>query len=327
MTAQRPPHDAFFKEVFSQVKAAEAEIEAMLPPELVAELDFSTAKLVPGSFVDEQLSERHSDLLWSVRLGGRQALLYVLLEHQSRPDPLMPYRLLRYMVRIWDRWLRDHAKAKRLPAVIPLVVYQGASSWRAPKQFADLIELPPVALSAVGKHLPRFELLLDDLSQRSESELRARQASPLGVIALLLLKAARERADMIALLDSMADLLQALRSEPRGFRSLELVVRYTLEVSDVSTMDLARLLASKVGIKEGQAVITTAERLREQGIERGLERGLEQGRRDVLLRQLRIRFGDLADEDVRRVESADSKRLDALTERVLTATSLGELFR
>ncbi len=140
---------------------------------------------------------------------------------------------------------------------------------------------------------------------------------------------------MIALLDSMVDLLQALRSEPRGFRSLELVVRYTLEVSDVSTIDLARLLASKVGAEEGETVITTAERLREQGVERGLERGLEQGlergleqgRRDVLLRQLRIRFGDLADEYVKRVESADSKRLDALTERVLTATSLGEVFR
>ncbi len=116
MPAQRPPHDAFFKEVFSQAKTAEAELEAMLPQALVAELDFSTAKLHPGSFVDEQLSQRHSDLLWSVRLRDREAFIYVLLEHQSGPDPLMPYRLLRYMVRIWDRWLRDHGKANRLPA-------------------------------------------------------------------------------------------------------------------------------------------------------------------------------------------------------------------
>ncbi len=78
MPAQRPPHDAFFKEVFSNAKAAEAEIEAMLPASLVAELDFSTAKLHPGSFVDEDLRQRHSDLLWGVRLSNKDALLYVL---------------------------------------------------------------------------------------------------------------------------------------------------------------------------------------------------------------------------------------------------------
>ncbi len=83
MTAQRPPHDAFFKEVFSQAKAAEAEIEAMLPPDLAAELDFSTAELIPGSFVDEQLSERHSDLLWSVRLWQAGSSLCAL----GTPEP------------------------------------------------------------------------------------------------------------------------------------------------------------------------------------------------------------------------------------------------
>jgi flagellar biosynthesis/type III secretory pathway protein FliH len=96
-------------------------------------------------------------------------------------------------------------------------------------------------------------------------------------------------------------------------------------------MELAGLLASKVGADAGETVMTTAEQLREQGIERGieqgLEKGLEQGRRDVLLRQIHLRFGALAEEYVLRVKSADSKRLDALTERVLTATSVGDLFR
>jgi flagellar biosynthesis/type III secretory pathway protein FliH len=100
-------------------------------------------------------------------------------------------------------------------------------------------------------------------------------------------------------------------------------------------MELAGLLASKVGADAGETVMTTAEQLREQGIERGieqglekgLEQGLEQGRRDVLLRQIHLRFGALAEEYVLRVKSADSKRLDALTERVLTATSVGDLFR
>ena len=115
------------------------------------------------------------------------------------------------------------------------------------------------------------------------------------------------------------DLLQELGADPRGLHDLEIVVRYTLEISNVSTVELAELLASKVGTEAGETVMTTAEQLREQG--------LEQGRRDVLLRQIHFRFGALAEEHVQRVKSADSKRLDALTERVLTATSVGDLFR
>jgi len=34
-------------------------------------------------------------------------------------------RVLRYVTRIWDQYEREHPKARRLPAVIPLVVYQG----------------------------------------------------------------------------------------------------------------------------------------------------------------------------------------------------------
>ena len=37
-------------------------------------------------------------------LDGRAAFVYVLIEHQSSPDPMMPLRMLRYVMRIWERW-------------------------------------------------------------------------------------------------------------------------------------------------------------------------------------------------------------------------------
>jgi hypothetical protein len=36
--------------------------------------------------------------------GGGEALVYVLLEHQSTFDPRMPLRLLQYLVRVWEAW-------------------------------------------------------------------------------------------------------------------------------------------------------------------------------------------------------------------------------
>ena len=111
------PHDSVFKSVFSQVEHAAGILRAVLPPELVKHIDFATLALCSGSFVDEALKERYTDLLFSALIGGRRALFYFLIEHQSTQDDLMGFRLLRYEVRIWERWLNENPNAKRLPAI------------------------------------------------------------------------------------------------------------------------------------------------------------------------------------------------------------------
>lgn len=56
----------------------------------------------------------------------------------STPDPHMAYRLLRYMVRIWEQWESEHASAVALPAIVPVVLYHGAGPWSAPRSFDAL---------------------------------------------------------------------------------------------------------------------------------------------------------------------------------------------
>lgn len=103
----------------------------MLPPALLQQLDLSTLEASPKSFVDERLASRHSDLLLQVKLARRTAFLYVLLEHQSTPDPQLTIRLAVYMGKIWDEWLREHEgdRTARAPAVIPIVLYHGTTGW------------------------------------------------------------------------------------------------------------------------------------------------------------------------------------------------------
>jgi len=56
------------------------------------------------------------------------------------------------------------------------------------------------------------------------------------------------------------------------------------------------------------------------------ERGIIKGKRDALLIQLRIKFGDLPEAVVARVQTIDTEAaLDALLERVLRATTLGDM--
>src|SRR5213082_2707993 len=71
----------------------------IVEPEVAERLDFSRAERVNRSFIPADLQKRESDLIFRVpflqpKEEGPEVWLYILLEHQSRPDPLMPLRVL-----------------------------------------------------------------------------------------------------------------------------------------------------------------------------------------------------------------------------------------
>jgi hypothetical protein len=92
---QPTPHDSVFRQIFGVPENAASQLRAVLPPGLAGRLDLGRLARVSGSFVDEALKWRHSDLLFTAPLDGRDALVYVLVEHQSSADPLMACRVLR----------------------------------------------------------------------------------------------------------------------------------------------------------------------------------------------------------------------------------------
>jgi hypothetical protein len=116
----------------------------------------------------------------------------ILLEHQSTADHWMVLRLLRYVVRIWEHWLREHPEARRLPAVVPVVVSHDPQGWRAPVGLEEALDVDGATLEALRPHLPLFRMVLDDLTGTSDDALRARAASALARVVLGLLKHARD---------------------------------------------------------------------------------------------------------------------------------------
>ena len=126
----------------------------MLPAALSARLDWASLALQPGSFIDAELVGRHTDLLFQVQVtGGGAVQIYVLFEHQSIVDPLMAFREARYMVRIWERWRGNHPGARKLPAIIPIVLFHGPGGWTAPTELQALIDLEPELLLLVASNL------------------------------------------------------------------------------------------------------------------------------------------------------------------------------
>ena len=83
------PHNNLFRSVFGDTAEASALLRAHLPPAISGQLRWSTLAWQPVGFVDNRLRDSESDRLYAIRrkADGAAAWLYVLLEHQSTPDP------------------------------------------------------------------------------------------------------------------------------------------------------------------------------------------------------------------------------------------------
>lgn len=152
----------------------------------------------------------------------------------------MPFRVLRYMVRIWDRWLTDRQlrgeRPKSLPAILPIVLVHAAGGWTAPVSMQDLYAVPADVLPAVLRHLPCFELVLDDLSQQTDGQIRAKAEVGLGLLALLLMRHSRDGADLLDRLGEWTDVWRAVSSAPDGTQALRMALRYVALAAEPATL-------------------------------------------------------------------------------------------
>lgn len=125
-TTTPTPHDAAFRSFLANPDVARDFLELHLPAEYRQLCDLSTLKLEPATFVEPDLHQYASDILWSVKTtGGEDGYVYTLIEHQSTENLYMPFRMLRYSVAAMQRHLEQH---KTLPLVIPVLFYHGERS-------------------------------------------------------------------------------------------------------------------------------------------------------------------------------------------------------
>jgi hypothetical protein len=269
---------------------------------------------------DEDLDEQRMDLVYSARAGRRRVLIYVVAEHQSKVDPWMAFRLLSYLVAIWKGYRAQHPRARKLPAILPVVVHHSPTGWTAPVAFEDVLDADAELLAAFGPYVPRFRFLLDDLSAQTDADLRARtQMTAGGRVAILSLKHGRDQVAM------RIRVLAPDGRSPSARDVLASVLRYILETSRAEPATLRGLLARQVGREAAEEIMTTAEMLRREGRDQGRQEGEVLGKRGTLLLLLRQRFGRLPGAAVTRIDKAGAAELDVWASLVLTASSIDEV--
>lgn len=260
------PHDALAKYCLSNLSVARDFLEAHLPGAVQECCNFNTLAIEPGSHIDEILKQRCSDILYSLEINDSPGYVYCLIEHQSKAEKLMPFRMLSYQVAIMQRHLDQGYD--QLPLVIPLLLYHGrCSPYPYSVKLSDCFVQSELAEETLFK-----KLYLIDLTVMNEDEIMGHRRAAL----LEMVQKHIFTANIMEHIDSIKQALKLIKNYPELQTSVSSVIYYLYKEANVSNVThlIENLTQSPTDYQED--AMTAAEYL----IQKGLQQGMQQSKKE-----------------------------------------------
>lgn len=258
------------------------ELLRIIGGDLINGLDFRRLQRVNTTYIADNLREQESDLVFLVPFRGvdeTEVMIYILLEHQSTPDPSMGFRLLFYMDQIWDqqrqKWLAEEVPKRewRFRPIIPVVFYTGTQEWQSlPVSLETLMDVPEPLM----RFIPKFDTLFLGISAEPDATF-LKTGHPFGWLLTLLKRQDAEASVFIEALERLGEHLGTLTPEDRAawkqaiyFLHLLVFHKRSGEERDVLEQMLTEHQRT-FGLTKQEADLmqTLAEQYLQQGIEQG----------------------------------------------------------
>jgi predicted transposase YdaD len=304
-------------------------------PQIAHGIDFAQMMVQPETFIAPSFAQLESDVILRAPFRPRRGKdgsieIFILIEQQSEPDHLMLFRVVRYVVSIYERqateWLQTHGNLRkfRLSPVLPVVFYSGTRTWEGLKPMADLV----LQGKLLKKRLPTLEPEFVNLSTTRSGVLQ-KKTGLFGWVLWLIQQKRQQEAAFRAVLRQVVSKLDELQGRSPGRRQSLLWFMHALVYHDrkntehESLVELIRLTVRKSHQLE---VDSMAKTIAQALLEKGEQEGEIKGRRRALLFLLREKFKKVPREIVAQIESTtDSQQLEDWLSRILTADTITDI--
>ncbi len=157
------PHDKICRKALDKKKDAVKIINRILKDgEKISENEIEK---YTSSYISDELRNSESDVVYKLKNEN----VFFLIEHQTKIDYSMPYRILKYELNVIDSVSIDNkyiGKEYKYSLVIPIVLYTGKEKWDAK---LDLRSMQYKWSKYLGQELSRYNIL--DINEISDSEL------------------------------------------------------------------------------------------------------------------------------------------------------------
>ena len=307
----------------------------ILASELVECIDFDRLSQINRSFIPDTLREQESDMVFSVpfrtKSGTDELLIYILIEHQSTVDPIMGFRVLFYMMQIWDfqrrEWESNNVPKSqwRFRPILPIVYYTGEKRWSNPLTLDAIMDMPDV----LARFVPKFDTLFLSVNETETADLK-KTDHPLGWLLTVLQK---ENADTETLSTALFEAVSYLETldetkasqQRKAFAYLVLLILNRRPAEEHK--DLIALVEQHAHDMEvenmAQSII---ELTREQGEKQGREQGEKRAKREDIIKLLQSRFSAVPESVRNEINLIQNlEHLDSIFDKALTAETLDEI--
>jgi predicted transposase/invertase (TIGR01784 family) len=272
------PHDKFFKETFGNVEVAKDFLNNYLPENIINIIDINTLEPQKDSFINEELQEVFSDMLFRVNINNKIGYIYFLFEHKSYISKDISFQLLKYMIEIWEAKIKKE-KTNELPMIIPLVIYHGKDRWKTRTTLGEMITGYKDLPREVQKFIPDYEYLIYDVSRYTDEEIKG-EAQLRILLTIFRDIFTKDNKGLQESIYRAAMYLQELDDKETGIEYFETFIRYIFSArSNLTKRDVEEIIEEiEKSYPEGSEVIMTIiERYREEGLMKGMEKGIEKG--------------------------------------------------
>ncbi len=298
----KDPHDRLFKRVMSDEANVRQLIKEFLPKELSSQIDLREMKLIPTEKI-KGYNKYYMDIAVECHISNTKGQVYFVFEHKSYPDPGVLLQILNYMTVTWDE---QRKKNKPLTPIIPVVIYHGSSSWNVTTHFQGQFQNIG---ESIKPYIPEFNYVLVDLTQIPNEEIEQRaKDTPFLMASLMIMK-------LVALRDieDIAKITVIINLPEEEKLILFLYLLYTVDVDQTTMQRIVKELGGE------EIMPSLAEKL--------MSKGEIKGKQDLLIKQLRRKFGLSSSEEKIIRSVTDESKLDAAAEAVLDAKSKDEVLK
>ena len=130
---EKNKHDKLTKIILKNEKEMAQFINQFLEPN--RKINSNNLEKYKKSYINKKYKNKEADLVYKLKSDD----VFFLIEHQSKLDYSMPYRILNYCIDIMQEWSRNKRNEINIlyPIIVPIIIYTGERVWKIPKNFKD----------------------------------------------------------------------------------------------------------------------------------------------------------------------------------------------
>ena len=232
------------------------------------------------NYITKNFKYKQADIVYKIK--GEE--IYFLVEHQTKVDYSMPYRILNYCIEIIRSAVKEQKLNKaiyRYPKVVPRVLYTGNAKWKASNSFA----MSQICKEGYENEIIDLSYKLIDVN-KYEVETLLKCKTLLGNV--MILEKCKNNEDVINCLKKIMK-----KNNNKDIEKLKRIILYLYEeIEEKSKKEIIKIIEES---ESEENMSTIQERIgaefrneRKIGIREGLAQGIAQTIKETIIRMLKM---------------------------------------